>query len=577
MRFTETRRLDKTILGTSCPPTIAATVALLGLVLLASTSISCSRPSDGASANESPRSAAFDHLSPAAWTTEQWQDRCRGVRTSFNPDQDLTDHDLTLRPGDPLWLDFVYWSLNNKIAEHQVEQYGGTGWDGPTGGVIFYWAPGSHWERTTLASFGFTIGHVIGEHRWLDTMFPDFFEPHGGVYGVNVKDRLVEIDPTSPTPWVEFLEHIGGPTSPYYRYLFHQESVVDPATRSIHLIGGQGVAFTYSFERYYHELREVLTDCRAVDYFEMRDLFGPGFASQGDWAGQGPTAEALAQVGYRSAGEARSEIYDPNPPAIDVPAGLPEAEAMERGRPIYLEQCAVCHGIRGDGQGFLADGFETKPRDFRDGVYKFRSTSGGELPIIADVERVVRQGVPGTTMPAWGQFLNDQQIADVSRYLVTMSEDFTEAWRHDREPQLLKLPNPPADLASLAPRGKAVWNEMQCGTCHGDDGRGGGSSAAALKDRWGHPIRATDLTTKWSFRNGFQPVDVYRTIVGGLNGTPMPAYSDALPDERDRWSLIAYILALSPTERPVLRLEDFKAQRNTFTAENSSLDVAGGR
>ena len=28
---------------------------------------------------------------------------------------------------------------------------GGTGWDGPKGGVIFHWAPGSHWERDTLA------------------------------------------------------------------------------------------------------------------------------------------------------------------------------------------------------------------------------------------------------------------------------------------------------------------------------------------------------------------------------------------------------------------------------------------
>jgi len=30
-----------------------------------------------------------------------------------------------------------------------------------------------------------------------------------------------------------FLEHIGGPESPYYRYVFHQESGIDPARRVV--------------------------------------------------------------------------------------------------------------------------------------------------------------------------------------------------------------------------------------------------------------------------------------------------------------------------------------------------------
>ncbi|MGZ3428873.1 MAG: hypothetical protein ACXVCV_19605, partial [Polyangia bacterium] len=116
------------------------------------------------------------HLGPGAWTSAQWQERCGGVRTSYNPENELSDSELTLTPGDARWLDFVYWAIANKVAEHQVESYGGTGWDGPKGGIVFHWAPGSHWERDTLASFGFTLGHTVGEHRWLDTMFPDFFE-----------------------------------------------------------------------------------------------------------------------------------------------------------------------------------------------------------------------------------------------------------------------------------------------------------------------------------------------------------------------------------------------------------------
>ncbi|HVY62482.1 MAG TPA: c-type cytochrome, partial [Planctomycetota bacterium] len=488
------------------------------------------------------------HLGPLAWGRNRWERHAHGVRTSYNPDKDLSDTELTLVPGDARWLDFVYWTISNKIAEHQVEAYGGTNWAGPKGGVIFHWAPGSHWERDTLASFGFTIGHIIGEHRLTDTMFPDFFEKYGGVYGVNVKDRLAEIDPKSAKPWVDFLEYGGAGESPYYRYLFHREAVVDPVARRIYLLAGQGVAFSYTFERYYHEVREVLTDARCVDFFVMYDRFGPGFAARGNWAHQNPPPEALRRTGYVIGDEARPGVaeavrYNPSPPAVPVPKDLPEADAMERGEKVYLAQCAVCHGIEGDGAGFLAAGFDVKPRDFRQARYKFRSTQTGQLPTIADIERTIRVGVPGTTMPAWGQFLTDEQIHDVARYLVVFSERFVEAWKAREQPDALAIGSQPGDLTALASRGAAVWKENQCALCHGEGGFGNGPSAATLVDSWDQPIRPANLTYKWTFKNGHEPGDIYRTIAGGLNGTPMPSYN--LKPE-DAWALVANILARSP-------------------------------
>jgi cytochrome c oxidase cbb3-type subunit 2 len=506
------------------------------------------------------------HLGPGAWTSAQWRARCAGVRTSFNPSRELSDSELTLTPGDPRWLDFVYWALDNKVTEHQVEAYGGTGWDGPKGGAIFHWAPGSHWERDTLASFGFTLGHTVGEHRWLDTMFPDFFERYGGVYGINIKDRMVQIDATSATPWIAFLQYCGGDGSPYYRYLFHREAVVDRERREVDLIAGQGVAFTYSYERYYHELREVLTDCRAVSFFEMYDRFGTGFASQGTWARQNPPAVALARAGNDQAakpGAAEATHYNPIVAPVVVPEGLPERDALERGQRVYLAQCAVCHGIAGDGKGFLARGLDVKPRDFTRGTYKFRSTPSGELPTLADVARTVRVGVPGTSMPAWAQFLSASEIEDVSRYLVVFSSRFADAWRQGKPPQSLPVSASPANLEPLVPAGRALYAKMQCAACHGADGRGHGSAAAGLQDEWGEPIRTADLTYRWTFKNGNRPTDVYRSIYGGLNGTPMPAYGEMLADERDRWALVAAVLAMSPPTQPVLHLPDFAKERAT--------------
>ncbi|MGH7209072.1 MAG: hypothetical protein ACREIL_06790, partial [Nitrospiraceae bacterium] len=105
----------------------------------------------------------------------------------------------------------------------------------------------------------------------------------GPVKGVNIKQRLSF---KKPPTWAQFLEHVGGAESPYYRYVFHQESAIDPVKRIVTLFGGQGVVFQYTFDRYLTEIKEVLTDCKAYQFFELYDLYGKGFASQTGWAGQ---------------------------------------------------------------------------------------------------------------------------------------------------------------------------------------------------------------------------------------------------------------------------------------------------
>jgi mono/diheme cytochrome c family protein len=548
------------------------------------------------------------HVGSFAWTDEQWRLRCAGVRTSYNPDHDL-DHDtLTLRPNDPRWLDFVFWSLSNKVNEHQLEAFGGTGWRGPTSGVLFHWAPGSHWERDILHSFGFVIGHVVGEHRWTDTMFPDFFERYGGVYGVNVKDRLAEIGPRSNAAWVAFIDYIGGSESPYFRYLLHIDTSVDIPFQRIALTAGQGVAFNYSFNRYQAELAMILTDCSAFQFFQMYDRFGPGFAAQGNWANQAMPATALSQVGYAShlryapgigaGGAAPGALSRPDHGQVEIPPDLPEVDRMHRGEKIYLRECAVCHGELGNGAGYLAEGLDVKPRDFRQATYKFRSTPSGALPTMSDIERTVRDGVPGTSMPAWGQFLKDGEIGDVARYLVVFSPDFARAWRKRVAPHRLEISPVPPEVALLAahpggnPRpcsdapvahsyacdGEKLWHVMLCRWCHGDQGRGDGQTGNDLTDAWGNRIPPADLTYKWLFKNGHQPRDVYRSVFGGLNGTPMQPqtanFQKAPLTEQERWSIVGYVLSLSPPVRPVLHLSAFPAERGKRIGPNGRIVAA---
>ena len=545
------------------------------------------------------------HIGSFAWTDEQWRLRCAGVRTSYNPDHDLNHNTLTLRPSDPRWLDFVFWSLNNKVNEHQFEALGGTGWRGPTSGVLFHWAAGSHWERDTLHSFGFVIGHIIGEHRWTDTMFPDFFERYGGVYGVNVKDRLAEISPRSKAPWAAFLDYIGGAESPYFRYLLHIDASVDIHLQQIALTAGQGVAFNYSFNRYQAELAMILTDCSAFQFFQMYDRFGPGFAAQGNWANQAMPETALSRVGYAShiryapglgsGGAATGSFRQQNQGHVEIPPDLPNADRMHRGEKIYMKECDVCHGETGNGAGYLAEGFDVKPRDFRQAKYKFRSTPYGALPTMSDIERTVHDGVPGTSMPAWGQFLGDAEIGDVARYLVVFSPDFMRAWRKHSVPPSLEISPAPSEVTLLATHpggtphpcddapnmhsyacdGQRLWHVMLCRWCHGDQGRGDGQTGADLTDEWGKPILPADLTYKWLFKNGHQPGDIYRSVFGGLNGTPMQPqtsnFQKAPLTEQERWSIVGYVLSLSPPTRPVLHLKDFPAERDKRIGPNGRI------
>ena len=60
-------------------------------------------------------------------------------------------------------------------------------------------------------------------------------------------------------------------------------------------------------------------------------------------------------------------------------------------RAVYETNCAVCHGIYGDGNGPAAHMFLARPRDFRQGIFKFRSTPSGSLPADGDLRQTVTQ------------------------------------------------------------------------------------------------------------------------------------------------------------------------------------------
>lgn len=237
--------------------------------------------------------------------------------------------------------------------------------------------------------------------------------------------------------------------------------------------------------------------------------------------------------------------------ALSVPFALVAApafaggEACGSGQALYMAKCSQCHGESGDGNGVGAGYFVPRPRDFTSGTFKIRSTESGELPLDADLRRVIRRGMPYTGMPAWPAF-SDQEVSDLICYLKSFNEDFADTSIH---PKTVPIPKAPVFSAASAEAGRAVYVENKCADCHGKLGRGDGESAPTLKDDWGHPIRPADLTRRWTFRGGPEREDIYRTFMTGLNGTPMPSFASSIKEE-DRWKLVDFVYSLSPGSDP---------------------------
>lgn len=254
-----------------------------------------------------------------------------------------------------------------------------------------------------------------------------------------------------------------------------------------------------------------------------------------DYTGFAPRSwELESEGGEATAGEA--VMGEPVEKSVD------EA-AIER---IYRKHCTQCHGAEGEGDGPAADFLYPKPRDFTLGVFKYKTThADDEFPSDDDLRKIIGDGLPGTSMPAWGGVLSSAQIDGLIRLIKQFGEWDEEAFELTPIDIGQRVESSPDSLARGAERFKKA-----CVQCHGSQGRGNVTSGKKLKDDWGDRIWPRNLTRPESWRWTQNATDVFQRISAGIRGTPMPEHSTTMSIE-DRWHVANYVMTLREKAVPL--------------------------
>jgi mono/diheme cytochrome c family protein len=212
---------------------------------------------------------------------------------------------------------------------------------------------------------------------------------------------------------------------------------------------------------------------------------------------------------------------------------------------LYERHCAFCHGSEGRGDGPAAARLPTPPADFTSGNFKLRSTPSGAMPTDDDLLGTITRGIPGSGMPSFAALPADERkrlVASVKE-LSRPREGGPSYFETRAMPRAVRVPLRPHPAPALVARGRKLYRELSCPSCHGEEGRGDGRSAAELKDYAGRRLHPTDFTLG-ILKGGADPRQLYLRIATGLNGTPMAEYGDDILMPTDRWALVEYLLSL---------------------------------
>jgi mono/diheme cytochrome c family protein/Flp pilus assembly protein TadD len=264
----------------------------------------------------------------------------------------------------------------------------------------------------------------------------------------------------------------------------------------------------------------------------------------------------------------------------DVPAEIASGGPSQ----LYVQYCWACHGTNGDGQGPAARYLFPLARNLRWEKYRLVSTEN-LVPRLEDVTAVIRDGIPGTSMPAFPQLTENEQRQLAEQVLVFYREGMREHLARlleededeldeeelDRLVEVRTSPGPvvqPPDLAGTSAdavaRGQRLYRELACDKCHGVDGRG--DPTVPLYDDNGQPAVPRDLVQD-PRKGGPTRESLYLRLRLGMPGTPHPASPVVNPQDLRDLTWYCDSLAQTPKSESTNRERAARASQRALAAE----------
>ena len=272
----------------------------------------------------------------------------------------------------------------------------------------------------------------------------------------------------------------------------------------------------------------------------LPEKFSPWDSSMPAWEDQLSEEEVWKVILY---------IYDTTTEKIDTIASEPTSKpTLERGKEVYAQKCAFCHGDTGKGDGPAADYSSPRPRNFTKSHIKIRTTVFGKIPTDQDIFDIISSGLPGTTMPGW-EHLPASDRWSLVLFIKSLGKKFAKFKEKGKSHDPIVVPDPPPfSLESLA-SGKELFMQ-NCSGCHGVKGRSDGASTVKVVDILSDAIWPRNLSKSWTFRRGHSRKDLFLTLRTGLSTTAMPRFSTRIFDDQQIWDIVHYVQTLSAPRKP---------------------------
>lgn len=213
---------------------------------------------------------------------------------------------------------------------------------------------------------------------------------------------------------------------------------------------------------------------------------------------------------------------------------LNKAPSVATSQEAFQNLCMRCHGDKGDGKGMIATYLDPSPRDFTNvGFMNSKLTER--------LQASIKNGVDGTSMPAFGKVLTDEQIKGLLDYIAA---NFTKEARRELRARDVPEQNPVAMSVESANRGESIY-KMRCTGCHGIKADGKGPNSLDILPRPRNLLNS-------QFVNGAGDRRLFESILYGVQGSAMPPFIDYGLSKNDVGDLVNYLRSLN--------------QKNTLTA-----------